>query len=268
MPSLTAFTLALTGCLVVVGVVVGLMAGRVVPLFARHDPEPDDDSGPPPPSCPHCDAEVPWPRWALAPLRFLISAACPTCGQRVPAPAAAPWAVALLLGVLGLTAADRSPAEIVAFSFFAIWGGLLTVVDARVHRLPNRLVLTSYPVALALLGVAALTTPNGTEHFVDALIGMAGLSVFYGLLWFIYPAGMGWGDVKMAGVLGLFLGWVSPSSAISGTFLAFLFSATFGVILMALGRANRKTRIPFGPFMILGAFTVITIGNPLPLVLG
>lgn len=50
MPSLTAFTLALTGCLVVVGVVVGLMAGRVVPLFARHDPEPDDDSGPPPPS--------------------------------------------------------------------------------------------------------------------------------------------------------------------------------------------------------------------------
>jgi leader peptidase (prepilin peptidase) / N-methyltransferase len=65
------------------------------------------------------------------------------------------------VGILALTGGERSPAELAALSFFALWGVLLTLIDARVHRLPNRLVLTSYPVALALLAVAAATTPVG-----------------------------------------------------------------------------------------------------------
>lgn len=266
MPPVT--TLALTTGLALLGALAGVTAGRVIPLFSPHEPEPDDDSGPPPPTCPHCGTEVSWPRWAPLPLRFVGNAECQACGQRVRAPAVTPWVAALLLGILALTSVDRSAAEIVAFSFFAFWGALLTVVDARVHRLPNRLVLTFYPVALALLGLAALTTPEATERLVGALLGMAGLAAFYWVLWFIYPAGMGWGDVKMAGPLGLFLGWGGLSSVVSGTFLAFLFSSAFGLTLMVLGRANRKTAIPFGPFMILGAFAVITAGDPLPLLLG
>ncbi|MBB4930927.1 leader peptidase (prepilin peptidase)/N-methyltransferase [Lipingzhangella halophila] len=266
MPSATV--LALTICLALLGAVAGMTAGRVIPLFPRHDPEPDDESGPPPPTCPHCGAEVPWPRWAPLPLRFLVKTGCQDCGRRVHAPAVTIWVAALLLGTLAFTGADRFPVEIAAFAFFAIWGALLTVIDARVHRLPNRLVLTSYPVALVLLAAAALTMPDGTTRFTMALIGMAGLAVFYWVLWVIYPAGMGWGDVKMAGLLGLFLGWGSLGSVVSGTFLAFLFSATFGITLIVLRRATRKTAIPFGPFMIIGAFAVITVGDPLPLLLG
>ncbi|RNL86427.1 prepilin peptidase [Halostreptopolyspora alba] len=265
MPPLT--TLALTAGLALLGALAGAAAGRVIPLFSRHEPEPDDESGPPPPTCPHCGTEVPWPRWAPLPPRFLGNAGCQVCERRVRAPAVTPWLAALLVGILAFTSVDRSVTEIVAFSAFAIWGALLTVVDARVHRLPNRLVLTFYPVALALLGLATLTTPDTTDRLVSALVGMAGLAAFYWVLWFIYPAGMGWGDVKMAGLLGLFLGWGGLGSVVSGTFLAFLFSATFGLTLMALGRANRKTAIPFGPFMILGAFAVITAGDPLPLLL-
>ncbi|WP_236700699.1 hypothetical protein [Allosalinactinospora lopnorensis] len=72
----------------------------------------------------------------------------------------------------------------------------------------------------------------------------------------------------MAGLLGLYLGWNGLGSVISGTFLAFLLSAVFGLTLIAMGRATRKSQIPFGPFMVIGAFAVIITGDPLPLLLG
>ena len=80
---------------------------------------------------------------------------------------------------------------------------------------------------------------------------------FYFALVFAYPAGMGFGDVKLAGVLGALMGYLSWSALIVATFGAFLLGAIVGVALIVTSRGGRKTAIPFGPFMI--AFALITV---------
>ncbi|PSK96826.1 leader peptidase (prepilin peptidase)/N-methyltransferase [Murinocardiopsis flavida] len=271
MPTIPQLLLAALLALTCAGI--GVLAGRVVPLFHPYPPDDPEnpDAGPPPPpppSCPECRAEVAWSRWAPLPARFVLAGRCPACAAAVRAPASVPVLAGVLAAAVVLTGGDRSPLELAAFCFLAVWAVLLGVVDARVKRLPNLLVFPGYPIALVLLGGAALTTPGATDSLVDGLIGLVGLSVFYFVLWFIYPAGMGWGDVKMAGLLGLYLGWETLGAPVSGTFLAFLASAVIGLGLIAVGKATRKSAIPFGPFMLIGAFILILAGDPSPLVFG
>ena len=95
-----------------------------------------------------------------------------------------------------------------AFCYLAGIGVPLAVIDARCQRLPDALTLPSYPVALALLGFAALLLPGGAGHFRGALAGMALAWAVFLLQVLLYPAGLGWGDVKLAGLLGLYLGWL------------------------------------------------------------
>ena len=72
---------------------------------------------------------------------------------------------------------------------------------------------------------------------------------------------MGFGDVKLAGVLGIYLGWLGWGSLVSGVFLGFLLGGVTGLALLAAGRATRKSSIPFGPYMLLGALTAILWGE-------
>jgi leader peptidase (prepilin peptidase) / N-methyltransferase len=136
----------------------------------------------------------------------------------------------------------------------------LAVIEVGVHRLPNALVLPAYPVAAALLLVPALVTGEG-PRLPRAVAGMAALCGFYLLLALASPAGMGFGDVKLAGVLGMYLGWLGWPELLVGAFLAFPLGGLFSVAAMALRRAGRKFRIPFGPFMLLGAWTGIFLGE-------
>jgi leader peptidase (prepilin peptidase)/N-methyltransferase len=94
------------------------------------------------------------------------------------------------------------------------------------------------------------------------VLGGLALGLFYGVLWFVYPAGMGFGDVKFSGVLGLYLGWISWGAVALGGFLGFLLGGVVGAALLVAKRATRKTGIPFGPFMILGAVLAILWGQP------
>ncbi len=95
-----------------------------------------------------------------------------------------------------------------AFCYLAGIGVPLAVIDARCQRLPDALTLPSYPVALALLGFAALLLPGGAGHFLGALAGLALACGVFLLQVLLYPAGLGWGDVKLSGLLGLYLGWL------------------------------------------------------------
>jgi leader peptidase (prepilin peptidase)/N-methyltransferase len=78
---------------------------------------------------------------------------------------------------------------------------------------------------------------------------------------FAYPAGMGFGDVKLAGVLGLVLGYLSWWAVAIGAFTGFLLGAVVGVAVMASGRGNRKTALPFGPFLIAGTLIAVFASN-------
>ncbi|WP_169566248.1 prepilin peptidase [Microbacterium luticocti] len=136
---------------------------------------------------------------------------------------------------------------------------LLGLIDIAVHRLPNPIVLTSYPVAAVLLSVASLLGRDG-EALLRAAVGMVVLYLFYALLRLVRPDGMGGGDVKLAGVLGLYLGWSGWSSLAVGAFAAFLLGGVFGIALMVGRRADRRTAIPFGPFMLAGAWVGLMAG--------
>ncbi|WP_338077078.1 prepilin peptidase [Cellulomonas hominis] len=154
--------------------------------------------------------------------------------------------------------------ELPAMLYLAAVSIALALIDLDVHRLPDAIVLPSYPVAVALLALAALD-PGGEPEwhaFVRALLGAVALLVFYMVVRLVYPAGMGLGDVKLAGVLGLYLGWAGWSSVVVGWFAAFVLGGVFSLVLVLLGSAGRKTRIPFGPWMLLGAWVGLLVGEP------
>ena len=158
-----------------------------------------------------------------------------------------------------------------AFCYLAGIGVPLAVVDARCQRLPDALTLPSYPVALALLGFAALLLPDGTGHLLGALAGLTLACGIFLLQVLLYPAGLGWGDVKLSGLLGLYLGWLGgggPGGAwldqgalVAGLFLAYLFAAAAGLALIAARRASRKSRLPFGPYLLAGTLTAILLSS-------
>jgi leader peptidase (prepilin peptidase)/N-methyltransferase len=140
----------------------------------------------------------------------------------------------------------------------AVWllmvpaGVLMGRVDLAVLRLPDVLTLPMAAVAAAGLGVCALL-PGHSGSWPRALLGGVVLLAFYFLLHLINPAGMGFGDVKLAPALGMALGWYGWGAVLVGTFAAFGLGAVTGLTLLALRRADRGTAIPFGPFMLLGA---------------
>ena len=115
-----------------------------------------------------------------------------------------------------------------AFCYLAAVGVPLAFIDAREYRLPDALTLPSYPACLLLLA---------------------------------FPAGLGMGDVKLAGPLGAYLGWLGATAFVAGLMAAWLLAAVTGLGLIAAGRASRKTQFPFGPFMIAGAFLAILAGT-------
>jgi leader peptidase (prepilin peptidase)/N-methyltransferase len=144
-----------------------------------------------------------------------------------------------------------------AFLLLAALAPALAVIDLRWRRLPDPLTLPAYPAAALLLAVGALAIPGGPRHFLSALAGMAAAWLFFALLAFVHPAGLGWGDVKLSGVLGLYLGWLGAAAVAAGLLGAFVLAALAGLGLIAAGRATRKSQIPFGPLMLASAIAVI-----------
>ena len=144
-----------------------------------------------------------------------------------------------------------------AFLLLAALAPVLTVTDLRWRRLPDPLTLPAYPAAALLLAAGALAVPGGTRQFLTALGGLAAAGLFFALLALIHPGGLGWGDVKLSGVLGLYLGWLGAAAVAAGLLGAFVLAALTGLGLIASGRATRKSQLPFGPFMLASAIAVI-----------
>ncbi|GAB3604444.1 prepilin peptidase [Microbacterium aureliae] len=149
---------------------------------------------------------------------------------------------------------------IAAYLYLAAISIVLTLIDLDTHRLPNAIVLPSYIVGGLLLALASLLTGDWTALLRGA-VGMVALYAFYFVLRLLRPDGMGGGDVKLAGVLGLYLGYVGWGALAVGAFAAFALGGVYGVALMLIRRAGRKSAIPFGPWMILGAWVGLLAGE-------
>lgn len=152
-------------------------------------------------------------------------------------------------------------AETLAFLVLAAIGVALAWIDLDTQRLPDPIVLPAYPTIAALLTVAA-AGGGDWGSLLRALAGGVVLFVAYFLIAFAYPAGMGLGDVKLAGVLGMALGWLGWGELAVGGFGAFLLGGAFAAVLAALGRVRRGSGIPFGPWMLAGAALAIFAGDP------
>lgn len=153
----------------------------------------------------------------------------------------------------------------VAFLHLAVVSVVLWIIDVREHRLPNRLVLPAYVVGLVMFLVSS-TLDADLARLVRAIASMAILFAFYFCMRLASPASIGGGDVKLAGLLGLYLGWVGWSALLFGMVSAFLIGGIHAVILILAGRADRRTRIPFGPAMLGGAWLAIGTTVIVPLV--
>lgn len=213
----------------------------------------------PPSHCPRCDAPIkPYDNLPVVSW-LLLRGKCRSCRAGI---SARYPLVELATGVLfgGLAARIDSLAALPAYLYLGAICVALALIDLDTKRLPNVITLPSYGVGIFLLGAAALADDD-TDALVRAVVGMAALYGIYFLLVFVYPAGMGFGDVKLAGVLGLYLGYLGWSEWFVGWLLGFLLGGFFGVAAILSRRASRKTQVPYGPFMIAGALVAVFAGG-------
>jgi leader peptidase (prepilin peptidase)/N-methyltransferase len=136
----------------------------------------------------------------------------------------------------------------------------VSVIDLQLLRIPDRITFPTLAIAIPLIALIAVTD----DRSGSLRAGLLGAAVYFALLFvphLIYPAGMGFGDVKLALALGVALGWYGWAVLFAGGFAGFLFGALYGAGLMVMRRAGRRTGIPFGPFMIAGALTGLLLGG-------
>jgi leader peptidase (prepilin peptidase) / N-methyltransferase len=184
---------------------------------------------------------------------------CRHCGEAIS------WrypAIELTTGALFVLATLRFGPSVEAVVFAAFFWALvvLSAIDLEHKLLPNRVVYPVFLAGWAGLAIAALVDGE-PGRLLDAAVGAA---IFGGLLFlvaFIYPAGMGGGDVKLAFVLGTFLGYAGGIAVtLVGMFLAFLLGGVIGVIVMLVTGGDRKYQVPFGPFLASGTVAAIFLG--------
>jgi len=231
--------------------VLGLAIGSFVNVVAHRVPRGESVVSPPS-SCPACAHpirnrhNVPVFGW------LLLRGRCYDCNLPIsPRYPIVEAATGLLFALVGLRFASE-PMLLAAYLAFAAIAVALALIDLDVRRLPNVVVLPSYPVLAVLLAIGL-----GGHGLLRAAAGALLLFGFFLVVAVAAPGAMGFGDVKLAGVIGGMTAYVSWGTLLSGAFLGFFLGAVAGLLLIAVRRAGRRSAVPFGPFMLLGAWTAV-----------
>lgn len=229
----------------------GLAIGSFLNVVAYRVPR-NESIVSPPSHCPSCDAPV-RNRHNIPVIGWLVlRGKCADChapiSTRYPLVEAG---TAIAFAATAVRFSDH-PRLLPAYLAFVGIGIALALIDLDVRRLPDMIVLPSYLVLAGLLAI------GGDAHALGrAAMGAGALFAFFFLIAVLARGSMGFGDVKLAGVVGGVLGYLSWGALLTGAFLAFGLGALIGVILIAATKAGRKTAVPFGPFMIAGAWISI-----------
>jgi len=232
----------------VAGACWGLLLPGLIDRYAVDWP----DGEPQPPwrtTCAHCGAAR--PRWWRA------SGRCPACGRR---PSPGRWVTVPLSAALWalVAAAVGVEPELPAFLVLAASAVPLAIVDLKVMRLPDPLIAATAVGAVALLGLTALVDGEAAP-LVRGGIAAAVCGAGYFLVALVPRSGLGFGDVKLGAVLGLYLGWLSWLAVVAGAVLAPIVNLPFVLTLLLAGRAGRRTSVPFGPALLVAALIAIIL---------
>jgi leader peptidase (prepilin peptidase) / N-methyltransferase len=210
----------------------------------------------------HCDAcRRPLAWFEVVPVVSWIALGgrCRTCRQRVPAASTLiELATAALFGAMAVRFDMHW--ELGGFLVLAAALVVLTAIDLRTRTLPRQILYVAAVGGIPFLVVGALVEGEPLRLWWSA-VGAAGALAFFLLLYLAWTGAMGDGDVRLATLLGLFLGWIGPLHVPVGLFLGFFTGAIVGVAMIAAGRGGRRTALPFGPFLAIGATVTILAGR-------
>jgi leader peptidase (prepilin peptidase)/N-methyltransferase len=140
-------------------------------------------------------------------------------------------------------------------------GVVLGYVDASTRLLPTRLIAPSYLIVSVLVCLAGVADGNA-HRLVRAALAWAIMGGFYLVLWLVFPQGLGYGDVRLSGLLGIALGYLGWAPLVTGLYSGFLLGAVGGAVLTVLG-SPRGRHFPFGPFMLVGSLVGVVFGPTL-----
>jgi leader peptidase (prepilin peptidase) / N-methyltransferase len=225
-----------------IGMPVGAVARSTVFQLSVPSGTPDRSA------CPRCCAPV----LARPALR------CGYCGSSFGRPGVLELVTAAVLALL-LGRFGDSP-QAIPFTFLGVLGVMLAAIDISVQRLPDRLVLPAFPLLISLLALAALLEHNGAG-LVRALLGGLALGAGFLALALLRPGQLGGGDIKLAGLAGLALGWLGWPAVTTTAVLGFALSAVTSLALLAARRVSLSSAVCFGPFLLGGALIAILVAG-------
>ena len=254
--TLPAVTIALVAVCVLLGLAVGSFLNVVISRVPRKESVVRPRS-----HCPSCGQpiadrdNIPVVSW------LLLRGRCRACKQ--PISIRYPL-VELATAALFAAVAVRFGESWVVPGYCLFFGALLaiSVIDLDHFIVPNRIIYPTLFASVPLLVGAAALDHNWTalEHAIIG--GLAGFGAFI-VIHFISPNGMGFGDVRLAGVIGVYLGWLGYRQVFLGLFLSMVLGSVIGIGLIVFGGRGRKDAVPFAPFMAAGAVLAVLFGNGL-----
>jgi len=227
----------------------------------------------PPSACQECGARIRWHDNVPLVSWLVLRGRCRDCGARISARyplVELGTGVAFALVALGLATDGLLPAParlpdaaqwlvLAAYLAFAAAGIALAIIDVELRRLPTPIIV----VAGSIVGVcfaAAAVLRGDLAALLTAVVTAVAMGALYLVIALIRPDGMGLGDVRLAVLVGLVTGWVGWPAAALGLLSAFLLGALLGIAILLARRGDRRTAIPFGPWMLVGAWIGILAG--------
>lgn len=227
----------------------------------------------PPSACQECGARIRWHDNMPLVSWLVLRGRCRDCGARISARyplVELGTGVAFALVALGLAPDGLLPAParlpdaaqwlvLAAYLAFAAAGIALAIIDVELRRLPTPIIVVAGSIVGVCFAAAAVLRGDLAALLTAVVTGVA-MGALYLVIALIRPDGMGLGDVRLAVLVGLVTGWIGWPAAALGLLSAFLLGALLGIAILLARRGDRRTAIPFGPWMLVGAWIGIVAG--------
>jgi len=238
------------------GLVIGSFLGLVVDRLPRNE-----SIVSPPSHCVACSAPVRGYDNIPVVSYVLLRGRCRVCRVRIP-PRDAMLELGTAASFVLLAWRLNSAWTLPAFCVLAASLVAISAIDVEHLRIPSSIVYAAAGLGAPLLVLASAGTHRWSA-LLSALIGGAAAFGAFFALFFAVPKGIGFGDVRLAGLCGAFLGWIGYREVAAGFLLSFIIAGVPAAILLALHKVQRRTQLPFGPFMAAGTFLTVLFAVPI-----